>query len=410
MSTPLPVISSLTPLSSSSSVDSSSSSSSSSPLSQSTIYSTSVSSFLHYLSVAEHYISQGHLKQSANLLLFCLEQYRHTNRHDLLARVLSLLGEIAFKNELFEQANQYRQAEKLIYETSLLHYALKEEEIMTQKKKGEYIPEEQSEQKEGVSVSASSLPLTSVDPAFISSLSSNTAPNSLQSDERRALSYEKLAQLFFNEKNLVMSKEYAMKAIQLRSLMKEKYEINENMNKEEREAKEMELAGKELYEESLKQYKKQQKQNDAQDLSSVDEFPSDANANQKYFLSDQHNEQEQPRLFQLNQTLMTIDGIQKKKKKEEQKQPSNDQKTSSSISTSSSSSPTEDELVASLLKKYSAEELEAKIKSMSKKKPKPFNTRAFLISSSIGLVLFSIFLYYFLNYYLLITNGRRRRQ
>lgn len=119
-----------------------------------------------------------------------------------------------------KEALQFRTAERLVYERNLVHL----------------LPKSQN---------------ASIDPVSKSTI----MPTSLQQSESRALTYERLAKLFYDEGNKEMCTSYAMKAIQLRRAIKSKWGDEAKMSNNELTMHRLAVMGQESYEETLRRVK-----------------------------------------------------------------------------------------------------------------------------------------------------------
>jgi tetratricopeptide (TPR) repeat protein len=157
--------------------------------------------------------ASGRSKQAAQCYLYCVEKlFQREDRtrssavgseHDpsataaLLARCLQRLAGICETLGKFEDALRFREAERMVYENTLLVLA---------ESRG-WVP-----------------PLSLSPSSSSSSQASFFVDPEADAEERRARNLEALAEIFFQEKNLEMAKAYAAKAIDIRRRLKSRGE------------------------------------------------------------------------------------------------------------------------------------------------------------------------------------------
>ena len=234
---------------------------------------------------AERLEKKGFLRKAASYYLYCLEHYRYSHQHqDLIASCLRRLGDICYRNKKYKEALQFRSAERMVYEANLMRVvkndAAKEQAIAAAATAGQAgaataasssnsaTSSSPSSSSASASASASRAPLVaSAGPASqIMSLQSSDptplprtplTPASLLAEEERALTFERLAKVFFDEKNLDMARSYASKAIALRRRIKEKWGDPATMDKDQLLLHQLAVMGQEQYESTLRRFKGQ---------------------------------------------------------------------------------------------------------------------------------------------------------
>lgn len=167
----------------------------------------------------------------AHYYLYCLEQYRYSNKHqDLIALCLRRMGDICYKSRKYKEALQFRTAERMVYESNLLRIVRTEadKEAAEIQAAAASAGNSTANSPRHISDSASSptaassvphkhlelMRMKSADPTPI--IRTPITPKELIQEEEKALTYERLAKLFYDEKNVEMAKSYALKAIELR--------------------------------------------------------------------------------------------------------------------------------------------------------------------------------------------------
>lgn len=233
---------------------------------------------------AERLEKKGFLRKAASYYLYCLEQYRYSHQHqDLIASCLRRLGDICYRNRKYKEALQFRAAERMVYEANLMRVvktdAAKEQALAAAaaaaaaEQAGAATTSAAASSNSASSSSSASArssrtPLVaSAGPASqIMSLQSSDptplprtalTPASLLAEEERALTFERLAKVFFDEKNLDMARSYATKAIALRRRIKEKWGDPANMDKDQLLLHQLAVMGQEQYESTLRRFKGQ---------------------------------------------------------------------------------------------------------------------------------------------------------
>jgi tetratricopeptide (TPR) repeat protein len=211
--------------------------------------------------------TKGYFRKSAHYYLYCLEHYRYSHQHqDLIALCLRNLGDICYKNKKYKEALQFRTAERMVYESNLIRIVKTDAQAELEALKTAAANANASVTSDGDSSFASSSAATSpsharnlsimrmqsADPAPI--VRTPITPKSLVADEERALTYERLAKVFYDEKNIAMAKSYALKAIELRRRIRAKWGDSTKMRPDELLLHQLSVMGKEQYEETLRRF------------------------------------------------------------------------------------------------------------------------------------------------------------
>jgi hypothetical protein len=218
--------------------------------------------------------SKGFLRKASHFYLYCLEHYRYSSANQqLLAEALRRLGDICYRNKKYKEALQFRTAERMLYESNLLRV------VKTDAKGGIPLPANVTaalaqQQAHGVAVPASASS-SSANPLSTRQAGSSTASRILSSpsvdpsplpksaltpalalaDENRALTFERLARVFFEEGNIEMAKSYALKSIAIRKKIKEKWGDPAKMSPEQLQLHQLAVMGREQYENTLRRFK-----------------------------------------------------------------------------------------------------------------------------------------------------------
>jgi hypothetical protein len=173
-----------------------------------------------------------------------------------------------------KEALQFRTAERMVYESNLLRIvktdAEKEAAEVAAAAKADSTPVSPSHSSSSSSSSSTTSPthrnlhimhMKSADPTPI--IRTPITPKSLIADEERALTYERLAKVFFDEKNLDMAKSYALKAIELRRRIKAKWGDPSKMDTDQLLLHQLAVMGQEQYEQTLRRFRGEEPKEDA---------------------------------------------------------------------------------------------------------------------------------------------------
>jgi hypothetical protein len=159
-------------------------------------------------------------RAAAQVYMCCVQRLHDVPHSEMLAQALRGLAQVYEANDQFELAVRFRDAERMVYESRLLHLTCGNDNDQTAANGVSHAQHNESDAtatnsvSESGSLSGAHVVEPNVDRPTVNSTASNDELISL--DERKAEAFEKLAQLFFERKQVEMAKSYALKAIDLR--------------------------------------------------------------------------------------------------------------------------------------------------------------------------------------------------
>jgi len=233
-------------------------------------------SFESILNDAVHLETLGRTRRAAHLYLLCLERHRYAHsgggaHQHLVASVLKRLGDMCYRQKKFREALQFRAAERMLFEASLLQVVQsdasragteEEKDADTEAAASNHTGADAASSPRSAAATAAAsaralLSSASVDPTAAVARTP-LAPASLLADEERALRFERLARVFFDEKNVGMARSYALKAIELRRQIKDKYGDPATLTPAQLQLRQLAVLGQEQYEDTLRRFRGEQ--------------------------------------------------------------------------------------------------------------------------------------------------------